>query len=47
VICRAESPHCHECPVRARCSARGGFTPAPQLVLSGEFSEDSELPDGA
>jgi A/G-specific adenine glycosylase len=47
VVCRAESPHCHECPIRARCSARGGFAPAPQLILGAECPEGSEPADGA
>jgi DNA (cytosine-5)-methyltransferase 1 len=36
LVCRPEKPFCDECPVQERCVARGGFDPAPQLVLAEE-----------
>jgi DNA (cytosine-5)-methyltransferase 1 len=36
LVCRSEQPRCDECPVHERCVARGGFAPAPQLVLTEE-----------
>ena len=37
LVCRNEEPLCHECPVRERCVARGGFAATPQLVLAEEY----------
>jgi DNA (cytosine-5)-methyltransferase 1 len=34
LVCRGEEPLCHECPVRERCVAQGGFATTPQLVLT-------------
>lgn len=36
LVCRSEKPLCHECPVRERCVARGGFAPPAQLVFTEE-----------
>ena len=33
LVCRAGTPHCHECPLRRHCATGAGVEPPPQMQL--------------